>query len=84
MIEEEENPKDESERKCERDPFSFELPERDEPGASVRGLERCTHGERLRARSVETTPIRHSRGRDEGEGHAVISTEASHVPMEQR
>ena len=84
MIEEKENPEDESERKRERDPFSFELPEMDEPGASVRGLERCAHGERLRACSMETTPIRHGRGCDKGKRHAVISTEPSHVPMEQR
>lgn len=84
MIEEKENPEDESERKRERDPFSFELPEMDNPGASVRGLKRCAHRERLRVRSVETTPICHSRGCDKGKRHAVVSTEPSHVPVEQR
>ena len=31
VIEEKENPEDETERERERDPFSFELPEWDEP-----------------------------------------------------
>lgn len=84
VIEEKENPEDESERKRERDPFSFELPKMDDPGASVCGFKCCAHGKRLRACSVETTPICHSRGCDKGEWHAVVSTEPSHVPVEQR
>ena len=84
MIKEKENPEDESERKRKRDPFSFELPKRNEPGASVRGLKRCAYGKRLRARSVETIPICHSGGCDKGKRHAVVSTEPSHMPVEQR
>ena len=84
MIEEKENPEDESERKRERNPLSFELPERDKPGASVRGLKRSAHRERLRVRRVETTPICHSGGCDKGKWHAVVGTEPSHMPVEQR
>ena len=84
MIEEKENPEDEPERKRQRDPFTFELPEMDKPGASVRGRKRRTNGERLWACSVETTPICYGGGRDEGKRHAVVSTEPSHVPVEQR
>ncbi len=82
MIEEKENPEDESERKRKSDPFSLEVPEMDKPRASVRGRKRCTYGERLRARGVETTPICHSRGCDKGKRHAVVSTEPSYMPVE--
>lgn len=82
MIEEKEDPEDKPERNRKCDPLPVELPEMDEPSASVRGLKRCADGERLRARTVETTPICHSRGRDESERHAVIRTEASDVPVE--
>jgi len=82
VIKEKENPEDDSEWKRKPYPLSFEVPETNEPGASVRGLKRCAHGKRLRARSVETTPICHSRGRNEGERHAVVGTEPSHMPVE--
>jgi hypothetical protein len=84
VVEEKKDPEDESERKRERDPLPVEFPEANEPGTSMRGLKCSADGERQRERIVETAPIPHGRGRDEGERHAVVSTEATHVPVEKR
>ena len=84
MIEEEEYPEDESERKRKGNPFPVEFPEMHEPGTPMRGLKCCAHRERQRASSVEAAPICHSRGCDEGERHTVICAETAHVPVEKR
>ena len=84
VIEEKEDPEDKSKRKRQCDPLPIELPEMYEPGTPVRGLKCCAHGERLRTRTVETTPVCHSRGCDKSQRHAVIGTEPADVPVEQR
>ena len=84
MIEEKEDPEDKPERKRKCDPLPIQLPEMYEPGAPVRGLKCCAHGERLRARTVETSPVCHRRGGDKSQRHAVIGAEPADVPVEQR
>jgi hypothetical protein len=84
VVEEEEHPEDDSEWKRERNPLPVELPEPHEPGATVCGLERRADGERQRVGSVEAAPVRGRGGCHDCERHTVISTEATHVPVEER
>ena len=84
VIEEKEYPEQKPEWKSKDDPLSIQFPEADEPGTAMHRLKCGAHGESRRARTAETTPICHSRRRDEGKRHAVISTETSRVPIEER
>ena len=84
VIKEKEDPEDKSERKRQCDPLPIQLPKMYEPGAPVRRLKCCAHGESLRASTVETSPVCHSRGCDKSQRHAVIGTEPADVPVEQR
>jgi hypothetical protein len=84
MIEEKEHPEDEPERKRKCDPLPVEVPKADEPGTAMRWLKCRAHRKGQRARSAKTTPVRGSGGCDEGERHAIVSTEMAYVPMEKR
>ena len=84
MVEEEEHPEEDPERKRERNPLPVELPEVHEPGAAMCGLECRADGKRQWAGGMEAAPVRSRGGRHECEGHTVIGTELAHVPMEER
>lgn len=84
VIEEKEDPEDEPERKRKRDPLSVQIPEAHKPRSPISRLKRFAHRERQRLCTVKTTPIRHGRRGDEGERHAIVSTETAYVPMEKR
>lgn len=81
VIEEKEYPEDEPERERKCNPLSVELPEVNKPGTSMCGLKRSADGKCQGMRIVETAPVCHGRGRDEGKRHAVIGTEAANMSM---
>ena len=83
MVEEEQHPESEAERKSDANPFAIEFPESHQPRPIAGRHERMTRRKCGRIGRIEPTPVCHGGRGNQGDWHPIVLKEASYVTMEE-